>query len=228
MSGADDDNEAADDQTEEGVSLPEDPAAISKTCSPLAPFDLFGWRPDPELTDDENYMDVVLLITRHSVCDWQGHMGSIIVDPALGLEEGGAQKQPDQKEEGFQEGIGKEEVRIRRLERRLLSHVISAATNSPLYGKEDSDLHAEIDALGQACRSHRSTEGCSVYITMPPCRRCFAALVAFRVGRIVSRKLPPEKIRAVAAERGIEVVELTAAQKRTQMARINALVNRSR
>lgn len=205
------------------------PAPVSNMYPPLAPFDLFGWRPDPSLSDDENYMDIVLLITRHSVCDWQGHMGSIIVDPKLSTEEWDPLGQESEKEEGVvTERDNNEEDRIRRLEHRLLSRVIGAATNSPIYGKEDSDLHAEIDALGQACRSRHSTEGCTVYITMPPCRRCFAALVSFRMGRIVSRKLPPEKIRAVASERGMYAVELTMEQRRTQMARINSLVNQGR
>mmetsp|Transcript_38996 Transcript_38996/g.72055 ORF Transcript_38996/g.72055 Transcript_38996/m.72055 type:complete len:112 (-) Transcript_38996:699-1034(-) len=71
-------------------SSPEPPNSadpIAKSYPPLAPYDLFVWTPDPDLSDDENYMDVVLLITPHSVCDWQGHMGSIIVDPDLSLKE---------------------------------------------------------------------------------------------------------------------------------------------
>lgn len=201
---------------------------VSKSYPPLAPFSLFGWRPNPSLSDDENCMDIVLLITRHSVCDWQGHMGSIIVNPAQSPKVIHSQRKSSEIEVGLDGVCDEEEARIRRLEHRLFSRIIGAATNSPLYRKQDSDLHAEIDALGQACRSRLSTDGCTVYITMPPCRKCFAALVSFRVGRIVSRKLPPEKIRAVASERGIEVVELTVTQRRTQMARINALVNSRR
>mmetsp|Transcript_38996 Transcript_38996/g.72056 ORF Transcript_38996/g.72056 Transcript_38996/m.72056 type:complete len:103 (-) Transcript_38996:171-479(-) len=74
-----------------------------------------------------------------------------------------------------------------------------------------------------------SAEGCTIYITMHPCRRCFAALVAFGVRRIVSRRLPSdERTRRAAKERGIEMAEFTMEQNRAQMERINGLVNGGR
>ena len=91
-----------------------------------------------------------------------------------------------------------------------------------------SDIHAEISALGQACRSYQSTEGCTAYITIPPCKRCFAALVAFGVKRIVTRQVSPKIIRETAHEHGMEVFNLTREQNRSQMERINRLVNKNK
>ena len=176
----------------------------------LGRFNLFRWLPDPSLSDDENYMDLVLLVTRNSACSNQGHMGSLIVDPRI-VERTG--RSPDMSET------------VKGMERRLYGCVIGAATNQPLFRESDSDIHAEITALGQACRNRHSTDGCTAYITMPPCKRCFAALVTFGIKRIVSRKLPPQQIRDTAANNGIEVLELDSETRRTQMERINRLTN---
>jgi len=137
-------------------------------------------------------------------------MGSLIVDPRI-VERTG--RSPDMSET------------VKGMERRLYGCVIGAATNQPLFRESDSDIHAEITALGQACRNRHSTDGCTAYITMPPCKRCFAALVTFGIKRIVSRKLPPQQIRDTAANNGIEVLELDSETRRTQMERINRLTN---
>jgi dCMP deaminase len=39
---------------------------------------LFGWRYDPALTEDENYMDLASLVARNSLCTG-GHMGCVLV-----------------------------------------------------------------------------------------------------------------------------------------------------
>lgn len=111
--------------------------------------------------------------------------------------------------------------------RRIFSNILGAATNTPLFGTKEvtSDIHAEISALGQACQASQSTTGCTAYITIPPCKRCFAALVAFGIRRIVTRQESPREIRETGAQHGMEIVSLTREQNRQQMKRINQLVN---
>ena len=105
--------------------------------------------------------------------------------------------------------------------------ILGAATNTPLFGGKDvtSDIHAEINALGQACKSSQSTEGCTAYITIHPCKRCFAALVTFGIQRIVCRREIIPLIRETAAERGIAVRHLTYEEQNKQMKRLNTLLN---
>ena len=54
----------------------------SQPRSPAHKFELYGWKPDPQLTRDELYLDIVFLITRSVQGDGkQGHMGALIVRP---------------------------------------------------------------------------------------------------------------------------------------------------
>lgn len=191
----------------------------------LSNFNLYGWRPDPFLSDDENYMDIVLLVTRSSTCTAHGHVGCLLVNPSSD-DNSTISSLHKSKEEDEQISIDKESIPIvERLEARLLENVLGAATNASLFHETDSDIHAEIACLGQACKNRNSTEGCTAYITIHPCKRCFAALVAFGVKRIVSRRLPPGDICRVAEREGIAVAALTRDQNRSQMKRINELVN---
>eukprot|EP00930_Biecheleria_cincta_P012128 TRINITY_DN11551_c0_g1_i1.p1 TRINITY_DN11551_c0_g1~~TRINITY_DN11551_c0_g1_i1.p1 ORF type:complete len:435 (-),score=59.55 TRINITY_DN11551_c0_g1_i1:45-1349(-) len=71
--------------------------------------------------------------------------------------------------------------------------VIAAAVNGPFWGsltakRPPSDAHAEINALGHCAQRGLCTRGGTAYITMPPCKRCFAALASAGIRRIVSRK----------------------------------------
>mmetsp|Transcript_3289 Transcript_3289/g.4793 ORF Transcript_3289/g.4793 Transcript_3289/m.4793 type:complete len:94 (+) Transcript_3289:882-1163(+) len=68
------------------------------------------------------------------------------------------------------------------------SVVIAASTNQSLFTPNSSDIHAEVAALGQACQNGKMTMGCTAYITMPPCKKCFMSLYASGITRIVSRK----------------------------------------
>ena len=186
----------------------------AEKCEALAPFELYGWRPDPTLTDDENILDIVLLLTRSSTCKTSGRVACILVDPTT--------VHPPNTDI-----IGENDVQtesVEELERRIYKSIIGAATNAPLFADTDSDIHAEISCLGQACNNGHAVQGCTAYITIHPCKRCFAALVAFDVGRIVSRQLPPKMIVDCAQKNGIEVAELTKDMNRSQMRRINQLV----
>jgi deoxycytidylate deaminase len=200
MRNSDDDD---DDDDDDAVEQSSNPNALSQ-------FDLKGWRPDASFSDDENYMDIVLLITRNSKGEkkLQGHLGALIVRPST---ESNLDENVDMKQQNS-------------YETQLYNRILGAATNSPIYSEEStSDLHAEIDALGQACRACQSTVGCTAYITIPPCKNCFAALVTFGIKRIVSRRLPPTKIQETALKFQMELVGTSREINRRQMERINML-----
>jgi len=67
-------------------------------------------------------------------------------------------------------------------------------TNGPLWEssnsrRPNSDVHAEMNALGFCVRRGIAIEGATVFITMPPCKRCFSVLAGTGISRIVSRKM---------------------------------------
>ena len=196
--------------------MAQSPSSAVIKCPALQSFDLYGWRPDPSLSDDENFLDIVLLLTRSSTCKTSGRVACVLVDTTLMFQPSVKNKRhfDDNKEESVED-----------LERRLFGSIIAAATNAPLFAPTDSDIHAEISCLGQACNNRHAVRGCTIYITIHPCKRCFAALVAFGVGRIVSRQMPPKQIVDCAHRNGIEVAELTRDMNRSQMKRINELVS---
>jgi deoxycytidylate deaminase len=186
---------SADSEDEE--SSRREPAELNKL---LHSFNLYGWRPDTKRSVDENYMELVLLVTRNSIC-LQGYMACVLVDPSVSQSSAAST--------------------VEELERSLYGGIIGIATNKPLYSELDSDVHAEIGALGLACRIGNSTEGCTAYITMPPCKRCFAAMLVSGVKRIVSRRPAVATILPVAREHGIDIVELV--ETTDQLARIQSL-----
>ena len=128
----------------------------------LEPYETYGWRLDSTLSDDDNMMDLLLLVTRSSKLK-QGSMACILVRPKQEAEE----------------------------EETLLSRIQSVANNRDLYTRNHSGIHAEVAAIGDAARNGRPTEHCTAYITMPPCRRCFCALYAAGITRVVTVHKPP-------------------------------------
>lgn len=199
--------------------MAESPTSVATKCPALERFDLHGWRPCPTLSDDENFLDIVLLLTRSSTCKTSGRVACVLVDTAFK-----SRLSVDNKRVLG----GNQAESVEELERRLFGSIIGAATNAPLFAPTDSDIHAEISCLGQACNNKHAVRGCTAYITIHPCKRCFAALVAFGVGRIVSRQMPPKQIVDCAHRNGIEVSELTKDMNRSQMKRINELVSATR
>lgn len=161
----------------------------------LSQWQLFGWKPDLSLSVDENFMDLTLIITRSSKLR-QGGMACVLVD----TEDAESDKSADC----------------------ILDRIICVSTNQSLYNPDDSDIHAEIVALGQAAKAGRSTNGACAYITMPPCKKCFGALLSSGVARIVSRKMSP--LLQVATKHGIELVTLNHEQDQQAKRRIANLV----
>ena len=135
----------------------------------MEPFETYGWIPDDRLSEDENMMDLLLLVTRTSQLK-QGSMACILLRPAA--------RQEDDKDDKTEPD-------------NLLSRIQSVATNQELYKRGSSDIHAEIAAIGDAARHGRATHQCTAYITMPPCKRCFAALYTAGIVRIVCVHAPP-------------------------------------
>lgn len=163
----------------------------------LTQYQTYGWAPDTSLSDDENMMDLVLLVTRSSKLK-QGSMACILLSPPKIISRG-------------------------ILNDPLLDRIISIANNQELYRPDSSDIHAEIAAIGAAAQSGRSTTKATAYITMPPCKNCFAALVAAGIKRIVSIHQPPARYYDISQRLGVEIVGVeNSIENRT---RVDSLVS---
>jgi deoxycytidylate deaminase len=161
----------------------------------LQDFELYGWEPDPTLSNDENLLDLCVIVTRSSKLR-NGSMACILVQP--------------------ERNDGEETLNI-------CEKIISIATNRPLFGDDTSDVHAEVAAISEISkRGLGPTEHATAYITMPPCKRCFGALVAAGIRKIVTRLDPPKLIQDGAARNKIELV--TFRDHGQQTSRINTLI----
>ena len=164
----------------------------------LERFNTYNWKPNPTISVDENYMDLTLLVTRSSKLK-HGSMACILA-----------------RSNNIHDDIEPIE--------RNLSHyidgMISVSTNMSLYKENESDIHAEIAAIGLAAKEGYATHNCTAYITMPPCRKCFAALLCAGVQRIVTRHDSP--LFELAATHNIEMITLKDCDG--QRHRTNAIV----
>jgi len=157
-------------------------------------------------------MDLVMLVTRNSIC-LQGYMGCVIVNPNLdnhnnNNNNNGNNPNPDDD-----------------ISSRINRSIIGASTNLPLFTHSDSDIHAEIGALGQASQYGNSTKGSTAYITMPPCKRCYAALLMAGVTKIVSQQKYPDVVCTSATKCGIEIVDMGIGYKAQQRTRVETLIH---
>ena len=178
-----------------GRSLKTNTHEIPTMSGLLKGFELHGWQPDRRLSTDENFMDLCMIVTRSSKLK-QGSMACILTNDS------------------------EEDLTTKK---DACDVIISVANNRPLFSECDSDVHAEIAALGEACRHGRKTLGATAYITMPPCKKCFAALTVAGIRKIVTRYDPPQKVRDTAVRNSIEFIKIS--NHTEQMARINTLVN---
>lgn len=119
----------------------------------LTGVETYGWKPNDALSEDENYLDLVHLVTRSAKLN-QGSMACILVRPSKSQDES------------------------------LTDRIVSVANNQELYRVRCSDIHAEVAAIGTAARLGRSTENCTAYITMPPCKNCFGSLVMAGIRKV--------------------------------------------
>eukprot|EP00548_Thalassiothrix_antarctica_P011364 CAMPEP_0194155308 /NCGR_PEP_ID=MMETSP0152-20130528/63983_1 /TAXON_ID=1049557 /ORGANISM="Thalassiothrix antarctica, Strain L6-D1" /LENGTH=166 /DNA_ID=CAMNT_0038862055 /DNA_START=92 /DNA_END=592 /DNA_ORIENTATION=- len=98
----------------------------------------------------------------------------------------------------------------------LLERIISVTNNTAVYKERDSDNHAEINAIGEAAKYGRPTLDATAVITMPPCKRCFGALLSSGISQIVTTKPLFEPLCTVAERKGVKtfVMDLNAATER--------------
>jgi deoxycytidylate deaminase len=170
----------------------------SSAIEPFGPFEMHGFRPNRAHSDDENMMTLCMLVTRNSICA-QGHMGCILVREHPGLMSSGGVGNAKESENDSSSSQYEEE---------LCQRIIGVATNKPLYSEMDSDVHAEIGALGEAARLGNCTERCTAYIAMPPCKNCFGALVSAGCTRIVSPRPPNKTVEIAPKGKGVEMVTM--------------------
>lgn len=201
-------------------------ASTFAPSGPLSKFNLHGYRPSVDLSDDENYLDIVMIITRSSKLR-QGSMGCIIVQPNV--------TNVNVEDKKVQRLIASDDVDPQ--QHHFFGRIIAAATNTSLFKLNDSDIHAEINAIGQVAQQSlsgfptsttttittNSTRGATAYITMPPCKNCFGALYASGIVRIVSRKEHSSILQTTAEKVGIEMVSLTPQQLADQKVRLDRL-----
>jgi deoxycytidylate deaminase len=155
----------------------------SPSCEALRPFRIYGWKSDPTLSVDENMLDLLLIITRNSTCR-DGGMACIITKSTL------AEPSIAQRVDHAQ----------------LLDSVLAVAINRPLYSPNDSDVHAEVCAIGHCASKGKATEGCTAYITMPPCKRCLAALVVAGIQTLVFPRKTPLYLEQIAQDHNLTLV----------------------
>mmetsp|Transcript_85533 Transcript_85533/g.169745 ORF Transcript_85533/g.169745 Transcript_85533/m.169745 type:complete len:228 (+) Transcript_85533:70-753(+) len=111
--------------------------------------------------------------------------------------------------------------------------IVAATTNTSLWEvgphrRPNSDVHAEVNAIGACARRGIPTQGLTAYITMPPCRKCFIVLSASGVRRIVTRKkiqdLDGKDFFAVARREGLDIVVIEDSEERRM--RLDRLANK--
>mmetsp|Transcript_23187 Transcript_23187/g.48978 ORF Transcript_23187/g.48978 Transcript_23187/m.48978 type:complete len:114 (-) Transcript_23187:1027-1368(-) len=73
-----------------------------------------------------------------------------------------------------------------------------------------------------------TAQGATAYITMPPCKKCFGALHASGITRIVSRRQPSRVLLETSVKVGLEMTCLTDDEIAEQKARLEKLFALSR
>ena len=151
---------------------------------PLTPYTF-----DASLSEDENFLTWVTILTRHSTSR-KGHMGTLFVRPPASGDPATETCMPD-------------------AQTRLLVH----ANNTPILyasaARNAPEIHAEALAISRAARFGLALAGCTVYVTFPPCNECAKLLLAVGVGRVVFRKCfvagAKESVLAAARAQGVEM-----------------------
>jgi tRNA(Arg) A34 adenosine deaminase TadA len=152
----------------------------------LRPFRSYGWKSDPTLSVDDNLLDLLLIITRNSTCR-DGGMACIVTKRT--------QAEPNQGQ-----GVDNAD------NAQLLKSILAVAINRPLYSPNDSDVHAEVCAIGLCASKGKATQGCTAYITMPPCKRCLAALVVAGIQTLVFPRKTPLYLKQIAQDHKLTLV----------------------
>jgi deoxycytidylate deaminase len=161
--------------------------------SVLQDYNLYGWIPDSSRSDEEISMELIYLLTRQSQCR-QGHMACMI-HRTLDMEPNST----------------------------FLERIVSVSINTSLYREYDSDNHAEINAIGAAAKHGISTNGCTLVVTMPPCKRCFGALLVAGIRRVVtSCPVVLNPVLMLAEKHQIEIVVVNSEAAKARIAHITS------
>ena len=111
-------------------------------------FELYGWQPDLTLSDDKNYIDLVMLITQNSIY-LQGYMGCVIVNPNRSIATAIDDDIPNCKMPHAPSDNSPLSPQQQQKQQQQIYHgIIGVSTNLPLFTPSDSDIHAEIGAIG--------------------------------------------------------------------------------
>jgi deoxycytidylate deaminase len=102
---------------------------------------------------------------------------------------------------------------------------ICYSENDSMINKTNSNINHDATAGADSILSSSSSSSpvtYTAYITMPPCMKCFAALVIANVTRIVSRYSSRcDKIRFASERYGITMISLNAEERHEQTRRVN-------
>lgn len=134
---------------------------------PLPPYQF-----DPTLSEDENFLTWVSILARHSSSK-KGHMGTIFVrPPTIGNPADGHPCTDCQPPVG--------------------DRIVHHANNFPLLysriAKTVPEVHAEALVIARCARRGIALDGCTVYISYPPCIDCMKLLLSAGVRRCVFKK----------------------------------------
>jgi deoxycytidylate deaminase len=184
------------------------------SASFLSGCQLYGWKPDPSLSRDGNYMDLCMIVTRNSKLR-QGSMCCVLVR---------GDQTPEQDQAKNRDGEEATKGTVTTTVESIYNDILVVTNNMPFYKPNDSEIHAEIAAIGQASKQGITVNGATAYITMPPCPRCLPALCVAGIKRIVSRHPLNDNLQAAATKHGIVYEKIDKQENEKRMERINQLV----
>ncbi|MCO5589613.1 hypothetical protein L7F22_043581 [Adiantum nelumboides] len=149
------------------ATVEDEPISTLLTPLPLPPYEF-----DATLSEDENFLTWVSILARHSSSK-KGHMGCILTRP------------PKQGDPTISTGS---EVCSPPVQERIINY----SNNTPLlfarFAKGVPEVHAEALAISRCARLGIPIEGCTVYISFPPCNDCMKLLLSAGVKRCVFKK----------------------------------------
>ncbi|PWN35670.1 uncharacterized protein FA14DRAFT_189609 [Meira miltonrushii] len=149
------------------ASVEDEPISTLLKPLPLPPYEF-----DSALSEDENFLTWVSILARHSSSK-KGHMGCILTRPP---------KQGDPTAASGSKGC------LPPVQERIIHY----SNNTPLlfarFAKGVPEVHAEALAISRCARLGIPIEGCTVYISFPPCNDCMKLLLSAGVKRCVFKK----------------------------------------
>ncbi|TPX65951.1 hypothetical protein SpCBS45565_g04789 [Spizellomyces sp. 'palustris'] len=155
---------------------------ITAPPSTHSEINTYDWRYEPDISFDDNYIDLACLVARNSLSQ-KGHMGAVLIRPPSTVNAASNIL--------------------------MLATNVPVYPPPPLKNmKASAEIHAEANAVSSCTRQGIKASGAWAYITFPPCKECFMLLVYAGIKRIVfRRKVVTEGMWDVAKAWGVELVE---------------------